>query len=174
MTGSGSTEFIGKVAVVEQEGKSVRVLLHEGETLYSARDILSACGMKYPTKWCQREAQAQSCVKLVKLMYPVNGRGGGASRQACPMYFTTAECGRMMLDMVGCDKSVRTWLEREVFSFKIKSKEPQAPPMQAEEKPRPIAPEMPIPPRTDDLEKMIDNLLFAVLDLKKYIAQTNA
>ncbi len=167
MTGAGTTEFIGRVAVVEQEGKSVRVLLNEGETLYSARDILAACGLKYPTKWCQREAQAQSCVKLVKLMYPVNGRGGGASRQSCPMYFTSAECGRMMVEMVGCDKGVREWLEREVFAFKIGPKEPPAPP-QAE--PAPMTP-APIPDRNEYLEKMIDNLLFGLVELKKYIAQ---
>ncbi len=169
MTGSGSTEFIGRVAVVEQEGKSVRMLLHEGETLYSARDILSACGLRYPTKWCQREAQAQSCVKLVKLMYPVNGRGGGASRQSCPMYFTSAECGRMMVEMVGCDKSVRDWLEKEVFSFKIGQKQTPQPP-KVDQEPAP-APKADIPARDDYLEKMIDNMLFALLELKKYIAK---
>lgn len=169
MTGSGSTEFIGRVAVVEQEGRSVRVLLHEGETLYSARDILSACGMKYPTKWCQREAQAQSCVKLVKLMYPVNGRGGGASRQSCPMYFTSAECGRMMIEMVGCDKGIRAWLEKEVFSFQIGQKQTPVQ-TQTEPKPEPIPPAA-IPARDDYLEKMIDDMLFALLELKKYIAR---
>ena len=62
-------EFIGKVAVIKQEGKVVRVLLHEGETLYSARDILSACGVKYPSKWCQRESKVPGRVELIKLSY---------------------------------------------------------------------------------------------------------
>ena len=66
--------FIGRVAVVEQEGSAVRVLLNEGETMYAARDLLAACGCAYPTKWCQREAKSESDVKLVKLPFPVNGR----------------------------------------------------------------------------------------------------
>ena len=39
--------FIGRVAVVEQEGSAVRVLLNEGETMYAARDLLAACGCAY-------------------------------------------------------------------------------------------------------------------------------
>lgn len=167
----GATEFIGRVAVVEQAGISVRVLLHEGETLYSARDILTACGMKYPTKWCQREAQSQSRVKLTKLMYPVNGKSGGASRQSCPMYFTSEECGRMMTEMVGCDKSVREWLEKEVFSFKIIPKVQTSPPERIETETARKAPESAAPAGDDRLEKMIDNLIFALLDMKKHVSQ---
>lgn len=171
MTGTGAAEFVGRVAVVEQAGRTVRVLLNEGETLYSVRDILIACGVKYPTKWCQRKRDAQSSVKLLKLLYPVNGKIGGASRQSCPMYFTNEPCGRMILDMVGCDKGVREWMEKEVFTFKIGRKELPRPP--AEEK---VAqPELP-PMRTENnyLEKKIDEMLFSLLDLKKYIAQQRA
>lgn len=64
--------FIGRVAVVEQEGNTVRVLLNEGETMYAARDLLAACGCAYPTKWCQREVKSDSDVELVKL--PVSGQ----------------------------------------------------------------------------------------------------
>ena len=35
--------FIGRVAVVEQEGSAVRFLLNGGETIYEARDLLSDC-----------------------------------------------------------------------------------------------------------------------------------
>lgn len=66
--------FIGRVAVVEQEGSAVRVLLNEGETMYAARDLLAACGCAYPTKWCQREAKSESDVKLVKLPFRSTGR----------------------------------------------------------------------------------------------------
>lgn len=167
----GATEFVGRVAVVEQAGISVRVLLHGGETLYSARDILTSCGVKYPAKWCQREAQSQSSVKLEKLMYPVNGKNGGASRQSCPMYFTNEECGRMITEMVGCDKSVREWLEKEVFNFKISPKGSQAPSERAEADPEQKAPGFPASAGDDYLEKTIDNLIFTLLDLKKHIAQ---
>lgn len=76
--------FIGRVAVVEQEGNTVRVLLNEGETMYAARDLLAACGCAYPTKWCQREVKSDSDVELVKLPFPVNGKTGGASRRSVP------------------------------------------------------------------------------------------
>ena len=50
MTGTAKVEIAGKAAVVEQEGKSVRVLLHEGETLYAARDILKGFVVPRPRK----------------------------------------------------------------------------------------------------------------------------
>ena len=102
--------FIGRVAVVEQEGSAVRVLLNEGETMYAARDLLAACGCAYPTKWCQREAKSESDVKLVKLPFPINGKTGGASRRSVPMYFVTERCGRMILDIFGCSKETRAWI----------------------------------------------------------------
>lgn len=108
--------FIGRVAVVEQEGSAVRVLLNEGETMYAARDLLAACGCAYPTKWCQREAKSESDVKLVKLPFPVNGKTGGASRRSVPMYFVTERCGRMILDIFGCSKETRAWIEGKVFA----------------------------------------------------------
>ena len=111
--------FIGRVAVVEQEGSAVRVLLNEGETMYAARDLLAACGCAYPTKWCQREAKSESDVKLVKLPFPVNGKTGGASRRSVPMYFVTERCGRMILDIFGCSKETRAWIEGKVFACKL-------------------------------------------------------
>ena len=66
--------FIGRVAVVEQEGSAVRVLLNEGETMYAARDLLAACGCAYPTKWCQREAKSESDVKLVVVKNTLLGK----------------------------------------------------------------------------------------------------
>lgn len=164
---TGSKNFIGRVAVVERAGQSVRILLHEGETIYAARDILAACGFKYPTKWCQREAQAESSVKLIKLPYPVNGKDGGASRKSVPMYFVSEECGRMILDMVDCDKGVRSWLEKEVFSYKIEPVKPVA----AAAAPQALKGTT---TRDDYLNKRIDALLFDLLELKKYIAQPNA
>lgn len=87
--------FIGRVAVVEQEGSAVRVLLNEGETMYAARDLLAACGCAYPTKWCQREAKSESDVKLVKLPFPVNGKTGGASRRSADQLWPRDEVWRV-------------------------------------------------------------------------------
>ena len=119
--------FIGRVAVVEQEGSAVRVLLNEGETMYAARDLLAACGCAYPTKWCQREAKSESDVKLVKLPFPVNGKTGGASRRSVPMYFVTERCGRMILDIFGCSKETRAWIEGKVFACKLGKPDEQTP-----------------------------------------------
>ena len=38
---SDGKNFVGRVAVIEQEGLVIRVLLNEGETMYAARDILA-------------------------------------------------------------------------------------------------------------------------------------
>ena len=147
--------FIGRVAVVEQEGSAVRVLLNEGETMYAARDLLAACGCAYPTKWCQREAKSESDVKLVKLPFPVNGKTGGASRRSVPMYFVTERCGRMILDIFGCSKETRAWIEGKVFACKLGKPDEQTP----TELPAPTqvaVPEKPTPPPTGELSVRIN------------------
>lgn len=163
---SEGKNFVGRVAVIEQEGLVVRVLLNDGETMYAARDILTACGMKYPTKWCQREVQANSPVRLIKLDYPVNGKTGGTSRRSVPMYFVSEKCGRMILDMVGCDKGIRSWLEEKVLSYKLEPKKEAQEPMPTNQ-PRTEAARS----RDEFLSQRIDSLLFELLELKKYIVQ---
>ena len=56
-----------------------------------------------------------------------------------------------------------------MFSFKIGQKQTPQPP-KVDQEPAP-APKADIPARDDYLEKMIDNMLFALLELKKYIAK---
>lgn len=173
MTGTAKVEIAGKAAVVEQEGKSVRVLLHEGETLYAARDILKACGTKYPEKWCAREFRDQTRVRMLKLMYPARGKTGGMNRRTYEMYFTDEAGGLAILETIGCDNGVRDWLRNEVLPYKLNR--PGAP------KPQPIC-EPPIQPtaqagigdRLEYVNNQIDAMLFALLELKKYIAQPNA
>lgn len=168
--------FIGRVAVVEQEGSAVRVLLNEGETMYAARDLLAACGCAYPTKWCQREAKSESDVKLVKLPFPVNGKTGGASRRSVPMYFVTERCGRMILDIFGCRKETRAWIEGKVFACKLGKPDEQTP----TELPAPTqvaVPEKPTPPPkagSDAINRRIDAILLELLELKKYIVTAEA
>lgn len=161
--------FIGRVAVVEQEGNSVRVLLNEGETLYAARDILAACGCAYPHKWCQREAQSDSEVELLKLPFPVNGKTGGASRRSVPMYFVSEKCGRMILDIFGCQKETRAWFDNKVFACKLGVADKQ--PEQAERGTKPeLIPERPPAMKENDaLNRRIDAILFELIELKKYI-----
>ncbi len=175
MNGSLRTALMGKAAVIEQEGKSIRVLLHEGMTMYAVRDILAACGCKYPEKWCQREAKADSNVLLMKLTYPASGKSGGMSRRSYEMYFTNEECGRMILNIAGCDKGVREWMEREVFSCKLGGPE-QKPQTKSNTSPKPATtPEAAHPGRTTDdhLNRLIDTMLFDLMELKKYISQPN-
>lgn len=161
--------FIGRVAVVEQEGNSVRVLLNDGETLYAARDILAACGCAYPTKWCQREAQSDSEVELLKLPFPVNGKTGGASRRSVPMYFVSEKCGRMILDIFGCQRETRAWFDSKVFACKLGTAEQQPEPPKQVVKPEMIAATQPAAKGNDALNKRIDAILFELIELKKYI-----
>lgn len=167
--------FIGRVAVVEQEGNTVRVLLNKGETMYAARDLLAACGCAYPTKWCQREVKSDSDVELVKLPFPVNGKTGGASRRSVPMYFVTERCGRMILDIFGCSKETRAWIEGKVFACKLgKPGEQPTPPVPT---PAAAVPEKPTPaPKagSDAINRRIDAILLELLELKKYIVTAEA
>ena len=110
MTGAAKVEIADKAAVVEQEGKYVRVLLHEGETMYAARDILKACGTKYPEKWCAREFRDQTRVRMLKLVYPARGKTGGMNRRTYEMYFTDEAGGLAILETIRCDKVIRGWL----------------------------------------------------------------
>ena len=45
------------------------------------------------------------------------------------MYFVSEKCGRMILDMVGCDKGIRSWLEEKVLSYKLEPKKEAQEPM---------------------------------------------
>lgn len=172
MTGMARVEVAGKAAVVEQEGKSVRVLLHEGETMYAARDILKACGTKYPEKWCAREFRDQTRVRMLKLVYPARGKTGGMNRRTYEMYFTDEAGGLAILETIGCDKGIRDWLKNDVFPYKLNRSEAH--------NVRPIC-ELPVQSTAmvgmgDKLEyvnNQIDAMLFALLELKKYIAQPN-
>lgn len=176
MTGTARVEAAGKAAVVEQEGKSVRILLHEGETMYAARDILKACGTKYPEKWCAREFKDQTRVRMLKLMYPARGKTGGMSRRTYEMYFTDEAGGLAILEIIGCDKEIRDWLENEVFPYKLDR--PKTQKLQSICEP-PVHPAIPAPParmgdRLEYVNNQIDAMLLALLELKKYIAQPNA
>lgn len=171
MTGTAKVEIAGKAAVVEQEGKSVRVLLHEGETLYAARDILKACGTKYPEKWCAREFRDQTSVRMMKLVYPARGKTGGMNRRTYEMYFTDEAGGLAILSMVGCDKGIRDWLKKDVFPYKLGAHSEEDPPAICEPA---VCPPAKANDRLEYVNRQIDAMLFALLELKKYIAQPNA
>ena len=171
MTGAAKVEIAGKAAVVEQEGKSVRVLLHEGETLYAARDILKACGTKYPEKWCAREFRDQTRVRMMKLVYPARGKTGGMNRRTYEMYFTDEAGGLAILSMVGCDKGVQDWLKKDVFPYKLGAHREEDRPPACEPS---ICPSDKTNNRLEYVNRQIDSMLFALLELKKYIAQPKA
>ncbi len=167
--------FIGRVAVVEQEGNAVRVLLNEGETMYAARDLLNACGCAYPTKWCQRIVKSESDVELVKLPFPGKGKSVGVSKRYVPMYFVTERCGRMILDMLECSKETRAWIEDKVFTCKLgKSEQPKPPEQTAAQEAVPEKPAPTIKVGGDTINRRIDTILLELLELKKYIVTAEA
>lgn len=168
--------FIGRVAVVEQEGSAVRVLLNEGETMYAARDLLAACGCAYPTKWCQREAKSESDVKLVKLPFPVNGKTGGASRRSVPMYFVT---GTLRADDFGhlrVQQGNEGMVEGKVFACKLGKPGEQTPTELPAPTPGSCPREADASPKagSDAINRRIDAILLELLELKKYIVTAEA
>ena len=57
-----------KTAVISSPSHSVRVMIQDGETMFAARDVLAACGIKHPDKWIRRN---EDRFKVEKLRYPL-------------------------------------------------------------------------------------------------------
>ena len=91
------------------------------------------------------------------------------------MYFVTERCGRMILDIFGCSKETRAWIEGKVFACKLgKPDEQPTPPVPT---PAAAVPEKPTPaPKagSDAINRRIDAILLELLELKKYIVTAEA
>ena len=96
---------------------SVRVLLSNGRTMFSANDILGICGIKYPIKWISRtsrEKPSEFCSE--KLPYPVMTTYGLRTPYTHICNKKTAE---HILELVACCEEGKRFLEKEVFPFRF-------------------------------------------------------
>lgn len=144
-----------KTAIISSPSHSVRAMLYKGETVFAARDILTACGMRYPEKWAGRNAERY---KIEKLSCPIMTRGGHRSVQ---MFFADSKSARKMIAATTCPEETRKWLQTEVLTFRIgdvaQDDEPGDP--------------NPNSSRMDDIGKLVDRVLIELLEIKRFIAE---
>lgn len=154
-----------KTAIIESPSHSVRAMLCDGETVFSARDILVACGIKYPVKWLQRN-EDRFAVK--KMNCPLMTSRGPRMVQ---MYFANAECARKMISITTCPSETGKWLRDEVFTYRI-----EAPTRDNEPATHDDAPAAPAANAGDmgAIGKMVDKALIELLEIKKFLAEVGA
>lgn len=160
--------FDEKAAVIQSKSHSVRVMLNGAETMFSASDILNACGIKYPLRWLSRNrAVNPDKFKEVKLPFPMMTDYG---RREIPMVFVKPEVAKDMIVMTACNADIKNWLLNDVLTYRIElSTEIPAEPVQ---KCAPRAKQAEVRPYIDALNRRIDAILIELLELKKLAAES--
>lgn len=157
------TERIGmeKTAIIQSTTYSVRAMLHGQETVFAARDILNACGIKYPDKWMKRNGDR---CKAMKLQYPMM-TGCGCRR--IKMFFVGTAGARKMVMETSCQQETRRWLLDEVLAYKIE---------EAAQEDEVVLDAAPITGERylDGLGMLVDKALIELVEIKKYIVGARA
>lgn len=145
--------------VIASKSFSIRAMLDRETTVFAARDLLHACGVKYPDKWMTRNAEgAFRKITAKKLYYPMmTGRGC----RHVSMWFVTAEAGKKITRLTPCTADMKRWLLNDVLTYTI---EPVV--QYTSEQVREV-PSMIIPPQDLDVQRLIDDVLFMVVELKR-------
>lgn len=147
-----------KTAVISSPSHSVRVMIQDGETMFAARDVLAACGIKHPDKWIRRN---EDRFEVEKLRYPLET---GCGMRRIMMLFVGRECGRMIVASTACPAETKRWLLTEVFTYgagKAAQDGDQKPVKRATV-------------GMDAIGRMVDNAMIELLEIKKYIAEAGA
>lgn len=147
-----------KTAVISSPSHSVRVMIQDGEMMFAARDVLAACGIKYPDKWIRRN---EDRFEVKKLKYPLET---GCGMRRIMMLFVGRECGKMIVASTACSAETKRWLQTEVFTYGAGK-----PSQDGDQKPaKKTAIGM------EAIGRMVDNALIELLEIKKYIAGAGA
>lgn len=171
---------------IKSKAHVVRVLKSGDKTLFSAVDILTACGVKAPTKWLERNAAHRADMVLTRLNYPIKTVKGYCRRD---VVFVTGAVGKKIVKATGCTDETKKWLLEEVLTYKMGGESAEG--VEAEEDRerwdnwagslwqnldgdgRTRAKETPKPETKQsevDLAKRIDNILFELLEIKQCMA----
>lgn len=109
------SEIDANAVEIKSRVYTVRAMKYGEKTLFSANDILSACGIKAAGKWMERNAKHRPDVTTMKLPYPV--RAGNSYRRV-EMIFVTAAVGKRLVKITACPAETKKWLMEEVFAYK--------------------------------------------------------
>lgn len=149
---------VEKTAIISSPSHSVRAMLGDGEMMFSARDILAACGIKYPDKWMKRNEERYS---IEKMEYPLMT---GCGIRRIRMLFVRRDCASRMIAATACPSETRRWLLKEVLVYTIGEAVHDDEP----------ATKKPSTGRMEELGKLVDKALIELLEVKKYIARVGA
>lgn len=163
-------DFSENTAIIKSSSHTVRVMLGEAETVFSASDILNACGIKYPIRWFDRNRKAHP-EELVaeKLGYPMMTEYG---YRRIKMIFVSAEVAKKIIRKTACSPETKRWLMEEVITYRLNAvavgvvqaatvAEGDVGEVQSERKP---------PEYDDSINRRIDSILIELLELKKIVA----
>lgn len=109
------SEIDANAVEIKSRVYTVRAMKYGDKTLFGANDILSACGIKAPGKWMERNAKHRPDVTTIRLPYPVRA---GNSYRRIEMIFVTAAVGKRLVKITACPTETKKWLMEEVFTYK--------------------------------------------------------
>lgn len=174
------SEIDSNAVEIKSQVYMVRAMKHGDKMLFSANDILSACGIKAAGKWLERNARQRPDLITVKLPYPV--RAGNSYRRV-GMIFVTAAVGKRLVRITACQADTKKWLMEEVFSYRVGDDEPYDV-LGEEQKGENAAseeigrienrdrhlPAESLDMKSEDMSKMIDNILIELLEIKRFVS----
>lgn len=158
-------------AVIKSKSHSVRVKQEGGEMMFAASDIVSACGIKAPTKWVKRAIATRPDIDGTMLDYPLMTSSG---LRHIKMVFVSAAVAHRMINYLACPDETKAWLIGEVLTYQ---QEPAGARTDGEYNEQPADAIAKENPRNQEnltmieieLNQKIDNILLELLEIKRYV-----
>lgn len=159
---------------IKSKAHAIRTLKVGDKMMFSASDILLACGVKAPTKWIERNAYCRPDMTLTKFDYPVKTAKG---YRKIGMLFCTAAVGKKLVKATACPDETERWIMDEVLTYRIEANNREDSGefeeyekwvgmlwqnMQKDDPPLKTIHE-------DDINRRIDKILLELLEIKRWV-----
>lgn len=141
---------------ISSTAHTIRTLIHGDKTLFSAVDILKACGIKAPTKWMERNTSDRPDSVTAKFEYPVKTTQG---YRRVKLNFVTGGVGKRLVKYTTCPEETKKWLLEEVLTYRATKSTGRT--SQEEE---------PVAEKKEDISRRIDSILLELLEIKRSLA----
>jgi len=154
---------------IKSTAHKVRVKKQDDNVMFAACDIVAACGIKAPSKWVKRAIKSRPDIEGTVLEYPLMTSAG---LRRIKMVFVNAKVALRMVESLACPDETKKWIVDEVLTFREDANGSSQPSddeqVQLEET---VTDELDLETTAEiDLNKMIDSILFDLIELKKCIA----
>ena len=148
---------------ISSTAHTIRTLIHGDKALFSAVDILKACGIKAPTKWMERNTSDRPDIVKAKFEYPVKTTQG---YRRVKLNFVTGGVGKRLVKYTTCPEETKKWLLEEVLTYRATKTTGRA---SQEEEPVTGKKEAPAQ-KTEEISRRIDSILLELLEIKRFLA----